>query len=178
MSIINCPHCGRQVTDKAKICIHCGKPIVEEIPEPKNVNYGELSDERRKELCKEFSTECPKYGGVYKKLLIMSKLPLIACVIVVVLAAVMLYLKFVADTYNQGFYLAAFIVMGVILVLLLVWAIIINVYKKQMVYYNKYFKWWLSNKYKIEYSIDYSATKLKYQELFDTIEIDENYFIK
>ena len=27
MSLINCPECGKQITDKATNCIHCGAPI-------------------------------------------------------------------------------------------------------------------------------------------------------
>lgn len=29
MALINCPECGKQVSDKAKNCIHCGYPISE-----------------------------------------------------------------------------------------------------------------------------------------------------
>ena len=30
MGLIICPDCGGQVSDKAKVCIHCGAPLVEE----------------------------------------------------------------------------------------------------------------------------------------------------
>lgn len=30
MSMIKCPECGGDVSDKAKKCIHCGKILVEE----------------------------------------------------------------------------------------------------------------------------------------------------
>lgn len=29
MAIINCPECGKEVSDKAKVCIHCGYPLEE-----------------------------------------------------------------------------------------------------------------------------------------------------
>ena len=27
MALINCPECGKSVSDKATVCIHCGYPI-------------------------------------------------------------------------------------------------------------------------------------------------------
>ena len=27
MALINCPECGKQISDKAPVCIHCGYPI-------------------------------------------------------------------------------------------------------------------------------------------------------
>ena len=30
MAIINCPDCGREISDKSKTCIHCGKIFVQE----------------------------------------------------------------------------------------------------------------------------------------------------
>ena len=29
MALINCPECGKEVSDKAKSCIHCGCPLVD-----------------------------------------------------------------------------------------------------------------------------------------------------
>ncbi len=30
MAIIKCPECGKEVSDKAKVCIHCGAPLTED----------------------------------------------------------------------------------------------------------------------------------------------------
>ena len=30
MAIIKCPECGKDVSDKAEACIHCGYPLKEE----------------------------------------------------------------------------------------------------------------------------------------------------
>lgn len=32
MAMIKCPECGNQISDKAKVCIHCGCPIEELAP--------------------------------------------------------------------------------------------------------------------------------------------------
>ena len=28
MALIRCPECGKEVSDKSKVCIHCGYPLV------------------------------------------------------------------------------------------------------------------------------------------------------
>ena len=30
MALIICPECGKEISDKAKCCIHCGYPLEEE----------------------------------------------------------------------------------------------------------------------------------------------------
>lgn len=30
MALITCPDCGGKVSDKANVCIHCGRPLSEE----------------------------------------------------------------------------------------------------------------------------------------------------
>ena len=30
MALINCPHCGKEISDKAISCIHCGVSLIEE----------------------------------------------------------------------------------------------------------------------------------------------------
>lgn len=33
MAMIVCPECGKEISDKAKVCIHCGYPIEEFVPD-------------------------------------------------------------------------------------------------------------------------------------------------
>lgn len=35
MSLIKCPECGKEISDKANNCVHCGYPINREIKIPK-----------------------------------------------------------------------------------------------------------------------------------------------
>ena len=30
MALMNCPECGKEISDKAKICIYCGYPLEDE----------------------------------------------------------------------------------------------------------------------------------------------------
>lgn len=38
MSLIKCPECQREISDKSKICIHCGYPIEEDLNECCTIN--------------------------------------------------------------------------------------------------------------------------------------------
>lgn len=55
MAMINCPECGKEISDKAKKCIHCGKVLIEEEPKMKKC------DECGKEVPVD-ATECPYCG--------------------------------------------------------------------------------------------------------------------
>lgn len=40
MALIKCPDCGREVSDKAQACIHCGCPLTKTCPRPEKIFYG------------------------------------------------------------------------------------------------------------------------------------------
>lgn len=42
MSLIKCPECGKEISDKAKHCVHCGYPL-EELKQCNDIQY-KLSD--------------------------------------------------------------------------------------------------------------------------------------
>lgn len=48
MALINCPECGKEVSDKAEACIHCGAPLKEKPLEPVMVNVPSLDGFQRK----------------------------------------------------------------------------------------------------------------------------------
>ena len=37
MALIKCPECGKEISDKASACIHCGYPLVNDRQEKSNV---------------------------------------------------------------------------------------------------------------------------------------------
>lgn len=45
MALINCPECGKQVSDKSAICIHCGYPIAEHQQTKENNKTNTIQDE-------------------------------------------------------------------------------------------------------------------------------------
>lgn len=58
MALIVCPHCGRQVSDTEKTCIHCGKSIGEGKPMQA---FERLGGEEKTELFRQFGRAYPKY---------------------------------------------------------------------------------------------------------------------
>ncbi len=56
MALIECPQCGKQVSDTAELCVHCGA-VLKEPPAPKN--YAELPAAEKEALDLEFEREHP-----------------------------------------------------------------------------------------------------------------------
>lgn len=48
MALIKCSECGKEISDKAKVCIHCGCPVFKEnIKNEKKKKWEELSNEEK-----------------------------------------------------------------------------------------------------------------------------------
>ncbi len=58
MALIKCPECGKEVSNKAKMCIHCGYPINEYLNEEKTTLSEEELDNFDSNL--EYDNLCPK----------------------------------------------------------------------------------------------------------------------
>lgn len=41
MALINCPECGKEISDKVKACPHCGYPLVENSEENNTIEFTE-----------------------------------------------------------------------------------------------------------------------------------------
>lgn len=72
MPMINCPECGKEVSDKAKACINCGCPIY----------TNSLTDERNVRDLAAFDSNYKKSGQ--KKLLISTVLSLVASIVIII----------------------------------------------------------------------------------------------
>lgn len=68
MAMINCPECGKEISDKAKTCIHCGCPI------------GEESGENKTTVANVVKVEVDHQKNAQKKLLISTILSLIGSI--------------------------------------------------------------------------------------------------
>lgn len=52
MALIKCSECGKEISDKAKTCIHCGNPIFKEKVKTMNKKkWEELTQEERSKIC-------------------------------------------------------------------------------------------------------------------------------
>lgn len=59
MALINCPECGKEVSDKATVCIHCGYPMTDEKDSENfnNIEYLELLT-KLEQAAHEYSIKC------------------------------------------------------------------------------------------------------------------------
>ena len=67
--LITCPHCGKEISDKAKQCIHCHTAIAEQnstISSNPKTDYLSLSTEEQKSLQEEFFKEFPQHKKTLK----------------------------------------------------------------------------------------------------------------
>lgn len=60
MSLINCPECGKEISDKAKTCPHCGYPLEEYVSKTKESKNEKDYDLIKQEL---LQRNCPRCGS-------------------------------------------------------------------------------------------------------------------
>ena len=68
MALIKCPECGKEISDKAPACIHCGFPLIELKKEGTcKINGHEVDMIRIKKLYDSLPDECKKiiYKNIY-----------------------------------------------------------------------------------------------------------------
>lgn len=63
MALIKCPECGKKVSDKANVCIHCGYPLEEtELHESRISEIMEEMDNLSKKIEKDEKYSLPYLG--------------------------------------------------------------------------------------------------------------------
>lgn len=110
MAMIQCPECGKEISDKARKCIHCGKVLIEDKPQTKVCN--ECGKENSIDV-----TECAYCGCPFEEVVTPTKesnekskrnkkkiiIPAVAIVLVVVIGIVIYNMKVIKpkNTYNE-----------------------------------------------------------------------------
>ena len=85
--LINCPKCGKPISEYADICMHCKSHLKEETMQSVDnrnkqmKNYLDLSEEEKKELYKQFEKENPTLKGERDSLIKNNKVSNIALII-------------------------------------------------------------------------------------------------
>lgn len=68
MALIKCPECGKEISDKARVCVNCGCPISEYIEEKKEDNQKKFEYLKERQVAeKTFSSEVRKINYVKDK---------------------------------------------------------------------------------------------------------------
>lgn len=117
MALIKCPHCGKEISDKAKKCIYCKKNIVGQFSEKKIYICKECGNEmeEKKKICPKCG--CPVEKEKRKLPPTVRKMILILIVAFAIIAAACIILFFclhdyfsykeALNNYNQGNYVLA-----------------------------------------------------------------------
>ncbi len=84
--LINCPNCGKPISDKADACIHCGYVLQKE-PEVKEEikvrNFTELSKAGQAQVMADFAKEMPYESGYIKTSKIIRSILIVSLLIYV-----------------------------------------------------------------------------------------------
>ena len=66
MALIKCSECGKEISDKAEMCVNCGNPIQKEIKKEKLKNrksFDDLTKEEKKQLLDIMNSEGAYHNG-------------------------------------------------------------------------------------------------------------------
>ena len=124
MSLIKCSECGKEISDNAAACIHCGNPIKNDFVESKNImnnsrykSFYDLSEEERIDLEDEFVRRIGKSSEVtvYVFVLVLSIIVGLFCCI-----GLFNTLEYYPLLENSFFYVAVFCVLFFIVFTILI----------------------------------------------------------
>lgn len=61
MALISCPHCGKQISDKSEVCVHCREKLLAVPQETKEVHFDKLSASKQQAIFAEFISAYPEH---------------------------------------------------------------------------------------------------------------------
>lgn len=172
MALINCPHCGKQVSDTAPKCVHCGNAL--EKPVEKRTNFNSLSHTERQALKVEFWKLYPQYNlseteeNAYNTLTLFRTLSVIAETVgwVLVVLAELFDNDFIGNTS------LILIIVGFIATFALSIAIRIKQKgntRKKMLCEKKFWKW-ITKEKNMDYTVHFVS--VKEEEIYNQINVD------
>ena len=95
--LISCPNCGKQVSDKAKKCVHCGELLAEDLKEEaEKKNYFTMTNAEEKSLMLRFRKEEGKHYRWLRRKKIVLRIffcSLIASILLVIASIVSIVIE-------------------------------------------------------------------------------------
>lgn len=101
MSLVNCSDCNKEISSNAKVCIHCGNPLVNIEHQKEYKSYYDLSEKEKAKLRKEFNNRAKTWVKKFSSLGLV-----ILCIIKTLfwLIAIITSLAYIPLIKNFGFY--------------------------------------------------------------------------
>ena len=179
MAFITCPHCGKQISDKSSVCVHCGGRIGAEPPQLKK--YTSLTNEEKYQLEDEFYYKLhPNYGKMIgrrasiKYVTSKSSAAISFLWVVCIIAVAARYLNDVIEfpIYNAIFILA--IALGILIMVIVFIAEItlyVMLYKthNKLIIAIKRFQKWLRDEKQIIYEPSFKSRR--FRSYFDNLNL-------
>lgn len=173
MSLIKCPHCGKEISNTVESCIHCGKKVVEEVETGKQLkDFNSITPAEQTSLKKEFSTAFPeyaKYDNKEEEIKRVHKISWICTIVGIIMALPLIITK------SGGF----FLFLGIAGLLLFFVSDIVDImcpalqrrYKKKYLVSLKKYQQWLKDVKGINYTVTFNAAEMNWKKYFDEINL-------
>ncbi len=187
MSLIVCPHCGKQVSDTVERCIHCGGAFLKGEPKVSATDFNTLDKEIRKSLEVEFQKGYPKYVCPHakqnalkcrRKFKVCTIISYVACVIFFLILILVKTKVLDIDSNDIKMMVVVLVALCAALVILISAACKISYKLKskklisQYLLYEKLFQVWLLHTNNIFKEVDFSDLSGKEKKYFENINTD------
>ena len=187
MALITCPHCGKQVSNTVKRCIHCGEPLFKEESKPTPKDFYTLEEDEQQRMEEEFRKEYPEFvspcakqksAECRRKITILCRIALVAGVIFL-LFRILVQTKVLDWTNNDTILMTVVPIMlasALTVCICGILAIIYLVKSKNFIcrylLYEKLFQTWLLRTKGISKTVDLSDLSKKYRKYYKKINPD------
>lgn len=173
MALIKCPHCGKEISDTAESCIHCGTNLNEKTQAQEQFkNYESLSFSEKLNLKSEFNKAYPNYAKYEDKDEKIKRLGKIswACIIIGIIMMIPLF-------FSESKF---FLIIGILGAILFTVSDVVDIlcpflrrrYKKKYLIALKKYQKWLKETKGVNYIVTFNSAEMKWKKYFDAINID------
>lgn len=174
MALVNCPYCGKQVSDKSEVCVHCGEKLAFVSPKTEEVQFEKMNAAEQEKIFAEFISAYPEhnYGEAGTRQIgnAMAYDILLFALCLIGDAIILLISPKSAGLYFAGFLLIFSCIFGLIVFICLILSL--YRYNKKALISVKVFQKWLKEKKGMIYIPKLAGQKQ--QKIFDEINM-ENY---
>ncbi len=189
MALINCPKCGKQISDTTNKCIHCGYDLAESKDKQSEYKqYYKLSAAEQKALRAEFYKTDPAYAECDKQTEKMAKKSNITSVLRLVFGGITLLILVITQIcstlsgkkFENNVLLWVAIIIVTVGLLIAFIAFVLNIvfrlkFKKlrhNQLIIEKRFQKWLKCEKQTMYTVQFSSKQKNDKAFFDSINVD------
>lgn len=173
MALIKCPHCGKEISNTAQSCIHCGAGLNEKAEEREQLkDYDRLSFSEKANLKDQFNIAYPKYAKHEDKDEKIKRLEKISWGCIITGIVMMIPLFFSQSTFFLTIGISGGILFFVSDIVDFLCPFMRRRYKKKYLIALKKYQQWLKDTKSIDYKVTFNSAELKWKKYFDEINLE------